>query len=138
MGLGVDGSASNDGSSLLEELRVAYLLHRLHSSKAAPGGYELLKLATRGSARLLGREDIGQLAVGKCCDLFMIDSRRLELTGSCYDAGSVLATVGVRAPVDYTVVHGKVTVRNGRLVGIDEEKTAADARAKCEQYLSAL
>ena len=138
VGLGVDGSASNDGSSLLEELRVAYLLHRLHSSKAAPSGYDLLKMATRGSARLLGREDIGQLAVGKCCDLFMIDSRRLELTGSCYDAGSVLATVGVRAPVDYTVVHGKVTVRNGRLVGIDEEKIAADARAKCDRYLSAL
>ena len=46
VGLAVDGSASNDGSSLMEELRVAYLLHRLHASKAAPSGYQVLKMAT--------------------------------------------------------------------------------------------
>lgn len=74
----MDGSASNDGSSLLEELRVAFLLHRLHASRQAPTGYDILKMATRGSARLLGRDDIGQLSVGKCADLFMIDSRRLD------------------------------------------------------------
>ncbi len=69
-----------------EELRVAFLHHRLNSSKAAPSGYDVLKMATRGSARLLGRsDDIGTLEVGKCCDLFMIDSRRLELVGSCFD-----------------------------------------------------
>ena len=74
VGLAVDGSASNDGSSLLEELRVAYLLHRLTSSRQAPTGYDVLKMATRGSARLLGRDDIGQLSEGKCADLFMIDA----------------------------------------------------------------
>lgn len=78
VGLAVDGSASNDGSSLMEELRVAFLLHRLNASRRAPTGYDVLKMATRGSARLLGRDDIGQLAVGKCADLFMIDSRRLD------------------------------------------------------------
>ena len=136
VGLAVDGSASNDGSSLLEELRVAFLLHRLHSSRQAPTGYDLLKMATRGSARLLGRDDIGQLSVGKCADLFMIDSRRLELVGACYDPKSVLGTVGVRGPVDYTVVAGKVTVRNGRLTTIDEEQTALSAQRKCDEYLS--
>ena len=136
VGLAVDGSASNDGSSLLEELRVAFLLHRLHSSRQAPTGYDLLKMATRGSARLLGRDDIGQLSVGKCADLFMIDSRRLELVGACYDPKSVLGTVGVRGPVDYTVVAGKVTVRNGRLTTIDEEQTALSAQHKCDEYLS--
>lgn len=138
VGLGVDGSASNDGSSLMEELRTAYLLHRLTSSAEAPSGYDILKMATRGSARLLGRDDIGQLAVGKCCDLFLINSRRLELVGACYDPASVLATVGVRGPVDYTVVHGRVTVRNGRLTGIDEETIAAQAREACGRYLAAL
>ena len=136
VGLGVDGSASNDGSSLLEELRVAFLLHRLNSSKAAPSGYDLLKVATRGGASLLGREDIGALEVGKCCDLFMIDDRRLELVGSCYDAGAVLATVGLRAPVDYTVVNGVVTVKEGRLVRVDEGKLAGDAQQKCDAYLA--
>ncbi|MBQ3723881.1 MAG: 8-oxoguanine deaminase [Oscillospiraceae bacterium] len=136
VGLAVDGSASNDGSSLMEELRVAYLLHRLHSSKAAPSGYDVLKMATRGSARLLGRDDIGQLAVGKCADLFMIDRRRLALVGACCDPRSVLATVGVRGAVDYTVVHGVVTVAEGRLKRIDEEKTAWEANRKCAQYLA--
>ena len=136
VGLGVDGSASNDGSNLLEELRVSYLLHRLQSSDKAPSGYDLLKVATRGGASLLGREDIGALEVGKCCDLFLVDDRRLELVGSCYDPGAVLATVGLRAPVDYTVVNGVVTVAEGRLVRVDEAKLAADAQRKCEEYLA--
>ena len=136
VGLAVDGSASNDGSSLLEELRVAYLLHRLTSSRQAPTGYDILKLATRGSARLLGRNDIGQLCEGKCADLFMIDSRRLELVGCGQDAASVLGTVGVRGPVDYTVVQGRVTVRGGHLVTVDEEKLAREAEEACRAYLS--
>ena len=136
VGLAVDGSASNDGSSLMEELRVAFLLHRLHSSEAAPSGYDILKIATRGSARLLGRDDIGQLAVGKCADLFLIDSRRLELVGSCFDAKSVLGTVGLRGPVDYTVVQGKVTVRQGRLTAVDEERVTEAANKKCAAYLN--
>ena len=136
VGLAVDGSASNDGSSLLEELRVCYLLHRLHSSKAAPSGYDVLKMATRGSARLLGREDIGQLAEGKCADLFLVDTRRLELTGALDDPGSVLATVGLRGPVDYTVVNGRIVVREGRLVTVDEERLSEAANRKCAEYLA--
>lgn len=136
VGLAVDGSASNDGSSLLEELRVAFLLQRLTYSRNAASGYDILKCATRGSARLLGRDDIGSLAVGKCADLFMVDARRLELVGATFDPKSVLATVGVRGGVDYTVVNGRVTVREGQLVGIDEQKLAFDAQQKCAQYLA--
>ena len=136
VGLAVDGSASNDGSSLMEELRVCYLLHRLHSSKAAPSGYQVLKMATRGSARLLGREDIGSLEVGKCADFFLVDSRRLELVGGEYSPADVLATVGLRGPVDYTVVAGKITVKEGRLVAIDEASVAEQARRCCRIYLS--
>ena len=136
VGLAVDGSASNDGSSLMEELRVAYLLHRLHSSHAAPSGYDILKLATRGSARLLGRDDVGQLAVGKCCDLFLVDARRLELVGGLYDPKSVLATVGLRGAVDTTVVNGRVTVEHGRLVTVDEDRLAAEADQVCKTYLN--
>lgn len=136
VGLAVDGSASNDGSSLLEELRVAYLLHRLTSSDKAPSGYDLLKVATVGSAGLLGRTDIGSLEVGKCADLFLVDSRRLELVGCSYDPASVLATVGLRGPVDYTVVHGRITVAQGRLTGVDEALTAEKAAAVCDEYLA--
>ena len=136
VGLAVDGSASNDGSSLMEELRVCYLLHRLQSSKAAPSGYQVLKMATRGSARLLGRNDIGSLEIGKCADFFLVDSRRLELVGGEYSPADVLATVGLRGAVDYTVVGGKIVVKDGQLVTIDEEKIAADARSACRDYLA--
>ena len=135
VGLAVDGSASNDGSSLMEELRVAYLLHRLHASKAAPSGYQVLKMATRGSARLLGRDDIGQLAAGKCADLFLVDSRRLELVGGEYSPADVLATVGLRGPVDCTVVQGRIVVMDGRLVTVDEAAVAEEARRCCRAYL---
>ena len=135
VGLAVDGSASNDGSSLMEELRAAFLLHRLQASAEAPSGYEILKLATRGSARLLGRDDIGQLAVGKACDLFLVDARRLELVGGLFDPKSLPATVGLRGPVDCTVVNGRIAVRDGRLANTDEDRLAAEAAAKCRAYL---
>ena len=135
VGLALDGSASNDGNSLLEELRTAYLLHRLHSSERAPSGYDLLKIATQGGARVLGRTDIGSVEEGKCADLFLVDSRRLELVGSCFDPKNMLATVGLRGPVDYTVVNGRITVRRGRLAALDEEALAAEADACCRRYL---
>ena len=135
VGLAVDGSASNDGSNLLEEMRVAYLLHRLHSSKKAPTGYDLLKMATNGSAKILGRDDIGSVEVGKAGDLFMIDTRRLELVGATMDPKSLLGTVGFKGAVDYTVVNGKVVVRNGELTGIDEGVQQERANRLVREYL---
>ena len=136
VGLAVDGSASQDGSDLLEEIRICFLLHRLNSSDKAPSGYDVLKMATRGSASLLGRTDIGSIEVGKCADFFMVDSRRLELVGATYDPKNVFGTVGLRSAVDYTVVNGKVTVDNGQLVNIDEPVIAEEARKVCDEYLS--
>lgn len=136
VGLAVDGSASQDGSDLLEEIRVCYLLHRLNSSHKAPSGYDILKLATRGSASVLGRTDIGSLEVGKCADLFLVDSRRIELVGACYDPKNLFGTVGLRSPVDYTVVNGKVTVEKGTLVGINEAEITRQANEVCTAYLA--
>lgn len=139
VGLGVDGSASNDGSNLLEEMRICYLLHRLNSSQKAPSGYKILKMATIGSARLLGREnEIGSLVPGKCADFFLVRTNRLELTGACRDPQSVLATVGLKGAVDYTVVNGQVTVENGRLINIDEEKLSFEAEKEITRYLKSL
>lgn len=137
VGLAVDGSASNDGSNLLEELRVGYLLHRLTWSQEAPTGYDLLKMATRGSARLLGRTDIGHLAAGMAADLFLVDLDRLELVGAQFDPRSMLGTVGLKGPVDYTVVNGKVVVRRGALVTVDEGELSARANETVRRYLSA-
>ena len=128
VGLAVDGSASNDGSNLLEELRVCYLLHRLNWSNKAPTGYDILKLATKGSARVLGRNDIGVIEVGKAADIFMINSNRIEFIGAEYDPKSILGTLGVKTPVDYTIINGKIVVRNGKLTTIDEEKVVFKSR----------
>ncbi len=136
VGLAVDGSASNDGSNLLEEIRVAYLLHRLHSSNKAPTGYDILKMATAGSARILGRDDIGSLSVGKAGDLFMIDTRCLEAVGTHLDPKSLLGTVGWKGSVYCTVVNGVVTVREGRLISVDEEKQYQEADARVRKYLA--
>ena len=135
VGLGVDGSASNDGSNLLEELRISYLVHRLNSSKQAPRGYDILKIATRGSAKVLGRNDIGSLEVGKAADLFLIDTSGLECVGALYDPKSILGTVGWKGAVAYTITNGKVVVENGKLVNIDEEREAALANELVDDYL---
>ena len=74
--------------------------------------------------------------MGKCADLFLVDSRRLELVGSEFSPADVLATVGLRGPVDYTVVQGRVVVKEGHLVTIDEAAVAEDARRCCRDYLS--
>ncbi len=132
VGLGVDGSASNDGSHLLAEVRQAMLLSRV---KEGITGYSLsndpnrklmtarqaLYLGTRGGAAVLGRSDIGSLESGKCADFFAINLSRLEIAGALHDpVSAVVFCQPVR--VDYTVVGGKVVVREGRLVPLDEQK----------------
>lgn len=136
VGLAVDGSASNDGSNLLEELRVSYLLHRLNNSVTAPTGAELLKVATRGSASVLGRDDLGQIAVGMAGDFFLVHSERMELVGTLQDVAAMPATVGLKNPVDYTVVAGKIVVKEGKLVNVDEIQTAEKANRVVNAYLA--
>ena len=135
LGLAVDGSASNDGSNLLEEMRVAYRLHRLWWSRQAPSAYDILKIATRGSARVLGRDDLGQIAVGMAADFFLVDMNRMELTGAQFDPKSMLCTVGLKGSVDYTVVNGEIVVKEGRLVRVDEERTVEKANLAVKEYM---
>ena len=136
VGLAVDGSASNDGSNLLEELRVGYLLHRLNNSVTAPTGADLLKIATRGSASVLGRDDLGQIAVGMAADFFLVSADRMELAGTLQDVAAMPATVGLKNPVDYTVVAGKIVVKEGRLVNVDEHIVTENANRVVAEYLA--
>lgn len=136
LGLAVDGSASNDGSNLLEEMRVAYLLHRLNWSQMAPSGYDILKIATRGSARILGREELGQIAVGMAADFFLVDMERIELVGAQFDPMSMLCTVGLKGSVDYTVVNGEIVVKDGRLVRVDEDSAVEKANSVVREYIN--
>ena len=136
VGLAVDGSASNDGSNMLEEIRVGFLLHRLSSSKQAPSGYDMLKIATRGSAKVLGRDDIGQLKQGCAGDCFMVSTDRIELVGADFDVKSMLGTVGLKGSVDCTVVGGRVVVDDVKLISADEDRITAEAKKTLKKFYS--
>jgi cytosine/adenosine deaminase-related metal-dependent hydrolase len=129
VGLGVDGSASNDGSHMLGEARQAMLLSRLgaglagasRSTEDAPPlmtAREALKLATRGGASVLGRDDVGSLEVGKCADFFAVNLNRLDYAGALHDP---LAALVFCAPMqaDYTVIGGGYIVKEGELQTVD-------------------
>jgi cytosine/adenosine deaminase-related metal-dependent hydrolase len=130
VGLGVDGSASNDSSHMLAEVRQAMLLSRLREgitgfsltndpTRKLMTAREALRLATRGGADVLGRADIGSLEIGKCADFFAVNLNRLDYAGALHDP---LAAVVFCQPVrvDYTVVGGRFIVRAGQLVTLDE------------------
>lgn len=135
--LGCDGSATNDSSNMLDTLRIAYLMQTWHTK--ARGGcvssYEMLKAATVNGARTLGRDDLGSIEIHKGADLFMIDTKGLELTGALHDPASLLARAGVTGPVWMTIVNGNIVYEAGRLVGIDEEQLAAEGEKVCTQIL---
>ena len=138
VGLGVDGSASNDGAQMVNEARQALLLARVGRALQPPevsegetffgcdlGPTEMtardaLHLATRGGAQVLGRSDIGHLAVGMCADLALFDLRTLNFAGGAVHdpVASLLLCASPQAA--YTVVNGKVVVREGQLTTVDQ------------------
>ncbi|OLO09392.1 8-oxoguanine deaminase [Salinicola sp. MH3R3-1] len=125
VGLGVDGSASNDGSHLLAEARQAMLLGRLQGDMSEFTARRMLWFATRGGASTLGRDDIGQLAVGKAADIigFRLDSLALA-GGAIHDP--LASLVFCQPPsVDLSIVNGVRRVENGRLLGHDLDAMVA-------------
>jgi 8-oxoguanine deaminase len=119
VGLGVDGSASNDGSHLLAEARQALLLHRVGGNPAAMTAEEALLLATRGGAAVLGRDDIGSLAPGMAADFvgYRLDTPGLA-GGAVHDP--LAALIFCQPPtVDLSVIDGRVRVQDGHLVGVE-------------------
>jgi 8-oxoguanine deaminase len=117
VGLAVDGSASNDSSHMLNEVRMALLLQRVKHGSTSLSAREVLELATLGGASLLGRDDIGALAPGKAADLIAIDLDRVEYAGT----GDPVAAVVFCGPprVDLNIVNGQILVEDGELVGLD-------------------
>jgi cytosine/adenosine deaminase-related metal-dependent hydrolase len=119
VGLGVDGSASNDGAHLLAEARQALLLHRVTGDPAALSAHGALWLATRGGAQVLGRDDIGMLAPGMAADLIGYRLDTLGLAGGAVH-DPLAALVFCQPPqVDLSVINGRVRVRDGVLLDVD-------------------
>lgn len=136
LGLGVDGSASNDNSNMLSEIRTAYLLHRLTYGDRAPSGYDILKMATRGSAKLLGQEELGQIAVGCAADFFLIKKDRLELLCANDDMANLFGTVGYNRPCDLVFINGICTVKDGETLNIDSAVLYNKASAEVKRLLN--
>jgi cytosine/adenosine deaminase-related metal-dependent hydrolase len=118
VGIGVDGSASNDGSHLIAEARLAMLLQRALGNPTGLTGEEALWLATRGGASVLRRDDIGQLAPDKAADLIAINLQQLPYAGATHDPLNAL-TFCAPQNVQLSIINGKVTVQDGRLLTLD-------------------
>ncbi|HEY4990255.1 MAG TPA: 8-oxoguanine deaminase, partial [Opitutaceae bacterium] len=118
VGLGVDGSASNDAANMLGEARQAMLLQRVGLGPAAMTARQALELATLGGARVLGRDDIGSLAPGMAADFAAFDLRGLQTAGALHDP--VAALVFCSPPqASWVVINGRVVVEEGRLTTVD-------------------
>jgi cytosine/adenosine deaminase-related metal-dependent hydrolase len=124
VGLGVDGSASNDAGNLLAEARTGMLVARAAGDPAAMEAREALRVATRGGAACLGRDDIGSIEPGKRGDLALFPVDDLGTAGADAD---LLASLLHAAPrrVRHLVVEGRPVVRDGRLATGDEDEIAA-------------
>ncbi len=143
VGLGVDGAASSDMNNLLNEARLALVLHRV-------GGYDdneaadqwmtpedVLWMATRGGACALGRKDIGELGVGKAADIAAFPLRRLSLAGAVLDPLGALLLAGSDPYASLVLVNGKVRVRDGHMVDVDEDRALDGANAAALRLLHA-
>jgi cytosine/adenosine deaminase-related metal-dependent hydrolase len=132
VGLGVDGSASNERSDLLFEVKQSLLAARGRGGPEAMTAREALRLGTRGGAAVLRRDDIGSLEPGKCADFAIWRTDGLELGG----AGDLVAGLVLSAPhrVDRLVVGGENVVRGGALVNAEEADIARDHRAQARRF----
>ncbi len=118
VGLGVDGSASNDSSHMLGEVRQSLLLQRVGFGPDAMTARQALEIATRGGARVLNRDDIGHLAPGMAADLVAFDLSGIGFAGGLHDPVAALVFNAVPS-VACSVVNGRVVVRDGRLTTLD-------------------
>ena len=134
VGLGVDGSASNDSSNMMQELRHALFLGRLRYGAEQVSHTDVLRWATSGSARCLNRGDIGEIAVGKQADLafFLLDELRFSGAG---DPLAALVLCGAHS-ADRVMVKGRWVVEDGNPVGIDVERLRHEHGVAAKAFLA--
>jgi cytosine/adenosine deaminase-related metal-dependent hydrolase len=121
VGMAVDGNGSNNSSNMISDMKTAYNVHALADLDTALTTQQVLEMATIGSAKVLGREDeIGSLEIGKCADLVLMNWSQIQYAGGMHDPVECIIMCGDSKMVDTVMVNGKVRVRKGKLVDIDE------------------
>ena len=136
VGLGVDGSASNDNSNLMEGVRHALMINRLTYSAASVSHLDVLRWATAGSARCIGRDDLGQIAVGKQADLAFYTLDELRFSGAG-DPLAALVLCGAHA-ADRVMVGGQWRVENGVPIGLDVAALRQEHGAAAKAFLETI
>jgi cytosine/adenosine deaminase-related metal-dependent hydrolase len=127
--LAVDGSASNDSSDMLGEIRNALLLQRVHYGASAMSTLDVIKMGTENGARLLGFENVGKIREGWAADLALFNVGKLEYSGSLADPLAAIIFSGYNHGTEYTIVNGKIAVEQGKLTGFNE----IELMNKCNQ-----
>jgi cytosine/adenosine deaminase-related metal-dependent hydrolase len=135
VGLGVDGSASNDSGHLLAEARLGLLLQRVGSGATAMSAREMLEIATLGGARVLGRDDIGALAPGMAADLVSLPLDEVGLAGADHDPLAALLFCSVPR-VRHSVINGRVVVSDGELTTLETPRLVERQRRLARQLLA--
>jgi len=133
VGLGVDGSASNDSGHLLAEARTAMLLQRVGGNPAALTARGALEMGTRGGAKVLGRDDLGVLAPGMAADVVAFDLNQIAFAGVGDDPVAALAFCGP-VNVSYSIINGRVIVSEGRFLSTDLRNVIKDHN-RCARQL---
>jgi cytosine/adenosine deaminase-related metal-dependent hydrolase len=118
--LAVDGSASNDASDFLGEMRQALFLQRIRYGADAINAAEVYSLATAGGAKVLNFSKLGKIEPGWAADLALFDVHKLEYAGALSDPLAALLFAGVNHQSTYTIINGRIVVDQGGLVGVDE------------------
>jgi 8-oxoguanine deaminase len=136
VGLAVDGSASNDTSDFLGEMRQAMLLQRVKYGADALTALDVYRLATLNGARLLGFDKTGKIEEGYAADLALFNINKLEYVGSLSDPVASLLFCGINHQTEYTIVNGRIVVEKGRLTGYDEEEIIENANRIAQELQS--
>lgn len=127
--LAVDGSASNDSSDMLGEIRNALLLQRVHYGASALSTLDVIKMGTENGARLLGFEKVGRIREGWAADLALFNVGKLEYSGALADPLAAIIFSGYNHGTEYTIVNGEIAVEQGKITGFDE----IELMHKCNQ-----
>lgn len=135
VGLGVDGSASNDASNIGREMQLALLIHRVGTAVDAMPPRNVLRMATRGGAAILGQPEIGVLRPGAAADIAMFRLDRLDYAGAMTDPASAILFCGSGPRAELTMVNGRVVVRQGKLVDRNENELFHRANEITEEML---
>ena len=134
IGLGVDGSASNDESNLMQEVRAAFLLQRARYGVGRVSHKDALRWATKGSAACVGRPELGEIAVGKAADLALFKLDELRFSGHGDPIAALVLCGAHRA--DRVMIAGNWKVADGRPIGIDVAKLRAEHGLAARAFLT--